>query len=167
MILFNPTNDVLKKYYIGLEVILKPGEKLKVSDACGRHVLNSMARRGMMSLEYGDNEKEVARIGIKRNIEFKRKQVLDWNLQNEARKQTNRPYLNPTEEVRRYAEELGLELMEPYALTQDRESAKSSEIEEKLQEQINELRELVVDLSKMVSASVSAKETAKKPPKKG
>jgi len=117
MILFNPTDEDFEGQYVGEQVIIKAGSKVKVDDPRGRHIINSLGNRGLVTLEYGDEgEGELAKgkIGIERHKNFMRKQVLDFNQINEGRFQSKMPYLTPTKQVKRYAQVMGMGIREPY-----------------------------------------------------
>jgi len=117
IVLFNPTNETMEYTYIGQLTVLKPGTKLKVDDNRGRHLLANLDNRGLVALEYGDQgdvEERKAANGRKKNLEFKRRQVMRHNQQNEARATSKLPYLEPTAKISEYAEELGIKLLEPY-----------------------------------------------------
>jgi hypothetical protein len=126
IILFNPTNEEMRTQYIGEEVVIPPApdprHKLRVDDARGRAVLNFLGPRGLVTLEYGDEgdgELKKAAIGRARNMEFKRKQVMDFNQLNDAQQQRRQPYIAPTEQVKVYSRELGIKLYEPYSSSDD------------------------------------------------
>jgi hypothetical protein len=133
LVLFNPTNETLMAQYVGEDVIIAPypehGHKVKVDDARGRHILNALGPRGLMSLEYGDDEDAKREIGLARNREFKKKQIIRYNQENERRKQAGMAYLEPTPQVAEYARELGVALLEPYAL-KDPEKAEVSRLKD-------------------------------------
>jgi len=124
-VLFNPTNEELKAQHQGVDVILAPypesGHVLKVDDARARHILNILAPRGLTTLEYGDDrdsgakKKTKAESGRERNKAFKRKQVIDFNQLNIANKMGNRDYLQPSQQLKDYADEIGIKLEQPYA----------------------------------------------------
>ena len=116
MMLFNPTNESLDMMYAGRGIVLDPGEKLKVEDAAGRHLLNAFAPRGLCALEFGDDEGAAAEGGRERNLEFKKRMVMNHNQGNVARKQQGLSYRTPIKAVKEYAKELGLTLDEPYAV---------------------------------------------------
>lgn len=122
IMLFNPTNEKFEMQYAGLTVFMEPEEKKKVSDACGKHLLNSFGPRGLTSLEYGCDEEKIAKDAVARNFEFKKKQVMEYNQRNEARKQQKMSFLSPTETVKRYSLELGIELDELYTLKDEEKS---------------------------------------------
>ena len=133
-VLFNPTNELFEGLYIGNVTVMEPGSIVKVDDARGRHLLNELGPRGLVSLEYGD-EGEVkdrkGESGRQRNLEFKRKQVERYNQQNEARSHASLPYIEPTEQVKGYAKELGIGILQPYRIKDDH-----AEVTATLQEEI-------------------------------
>jgi hypothetical protein len=117
IILFNPTNEDFETQYTGETIMILAGAKIKVDDPRGRHILNTLGPRGLVTLEYGDEgagEDKKANDGISRNKAFKRKQVLDFNQNNQQRLQGKMPYLSPSRQLKKYAEELGIGLEEPY-----------------------------------------------------
>jgi hypothetical protein len=143
IILFNPTNEEFCTQYSGEEVIIAAGGKVKVDVPRGRHVLNTLGPRGLMTLEYGDEgdgEMKKAAIGRERNMAFKRKQVLDFNQINEGRFQSKLPYLKPTAQMNQYAKELGIGLREPYNVEDaaKKEMAVLLADKEKLQAEVKE-----------------------------
>jgi len=119
MILFNPSNEDFETQYIGETIAIMAGAKVKVDDPRGRHILNTLGPRGLVTLEYGDEgagEDRKAEEGIARNKAFKRKQVMDFNQNNQVRAQTKSPYLSPSKQLQAYAKELGIGLEEPYKI---------------------------------------------------
>ena len=119
IVLYNPTNEDLQTQYVGEDVIVRAGTKVRVDDPRGRQVLNVLGPRGLVTLEYGDEgggEDKKAQDGIQRNKDFKYKQVIEFNTLNEQRFQGRLPYLRPQEHIKRYANELGIELRQPYAV---------------------------------------------------
>lgn len=166
--LFNPTSEILRAQHQGVDVVLAPhpesGHILKVGDARARHILNVLAPRGLSVLEYGDSDekkKEKAESGRQRNRDFKRKQVISFNELNAANKGRKIPYLHPTKQLKEYADELGLELIQPYSAPdagREKISGLMDEVEKKdtlIKEQskeTSELRSQVATLSDQVAA---------------
>lgn len=150
MVLINPTNENFDMQYAGVSFTMKPGEKKTFEAKCANHLLNAYGPRGLSYLQYGADEKVVGDAGRERNRAFKLRMVTDFNVRNENRKNMGLGYLTPTEKIKEYADELGLELMEPYA-PRDKEKDRMRELEEQnltfaramlqLQEEIRELRE--------------------------
>lgn len=120
-VLYNPTDKLDKKFqemfrgqYLGKGIRIEPGQMLKVPDPTARHLLNELAPRGLLSLNFGDNTEEKAKEGLERNRAFKVKQLNDFNEKNSARKHQGLPYLWPMDHLKLYAEEIGVKLVESY-----------------------------------------------------
>jgi hypothetical protein len=150
MILFNPTDEDFEGQYVGEQVIIKAGAKVKVDDPRGRHIINSLGNRGLVTLEYGDEgggELAKAKIGIERHRAFIRKQVLDFNQINEGRFQGKLPYLMPTAQLKNYAKKLGIGIREPY------------NVEDAANEELSKLMAQNKELQAQVAKKDSALET--------
>jgi hypothetical protein len=107
--------------YGGLSYTLEAGKRRKVEEAIGNHVLNALGARGMTKLVYDEDGKSIdedqnARDAIQRLRDFKERQIVVYNERNERRKSQNQAYDMPTDTVKRYAAELGIELLKPYTL---------------------------------------------------
>jgi len=142
--LWNPTSEDFEgMQYAGISIGLKAGEKQIFAIKCAAHLLNAFGQRGLTSLTYGSDEEKVGKEAIQRNLDFKTKQVVDYNQRNENRKAMQLGYLPPTEILKKYALELGLKLLEPYTV-RDEERAGISEGKkenEALRAELAELRE--------------------------
>lgn len=147
IILFNPTDEEMRTQYIGEDVIIPPApherHKLKVDAARGRHVLNVLGPRGLVTLEYGDEgdgEMKKAEAGRARNMDFKRKQVMDFNQINDAQQQRRLPYIAPSDQVKAYSRQLGIKLYEPYSSSDDASKA-HAELIQKLESKDRDVQE--------------------------
>lgn len=159
-VLFNPTHKLDEKFqelfrsqYLGKGIRIKPGEKVKVPDATARHLLNELALRGLLSLDFGDDEEERAKEGLERNREFKIKQLNNFNESNSARKHTGLPYLWPTPTLKLYAEEIGVKLVESYQLD-DAQLQKVKGLEEEnkaLRNQMAEMNEKMTQILEQIT----------------
>lgn len=136
--LFNPTNEDLEAQHIGVTTRIvkfpEKGHMVLVDDAKARHLLNILAPRGLMSLDFGDEgdaKKEKAKEGRKRNKDFKMKQIMDFNQLNQANEARKVPYAYPSNELKEYSDEMGIELIAPYALP-NVEKGKISKLKEEL-----------------------------------
>lgn len=138
IMLFNPTNEKFEMQYAGRMLYLPAGEKLKVEDACGKHLLNAFSVRGLCSLEFGDDEQTVIAEGQRRNMEFKKQLVMRHNYRNVQRKQQGLAWTAPSATVKSYAAELNIALDEPYA-----EQGKSNDRVLALEAQVMELTRLL------------------------
>jgi len=162
-VLFNPTVDKLEYFHNGILVTLPPypetGHKKEVHDTTANHLINALGQRGLQVLQFGDEGEGVekkAEEGRRLNREFKKRQIIAHNRQNEDHKQTNRPYIYPTDEVRKYAEELGHTLMEPYTV-------KDAQNEDMvmMRKQLNQQMQVIDDLTKRLSEFIKSDEDIK------
>ena len=127
-LLWNPTNEELSHQYSGITYFFAPGEKKKVNDNCGKHLLHNLDARGLTVLEFDDegkvDEAKVKADAIARNKAFKTRMVSEFNQRNETRKQVGLAYLSPTDKIKEYAVELGLGLLELFTVKDvEREAA--------------------------------------------
>lgn len=149
-VLWNPTDRLEEEFaesfigqHLGVEVRVDPGQKLKVSDKTAKHILNIFAPRGLISLDYGDDEEKRAEEALERNRTFKIKQINDYNEKNEARKHMGLPYLWPHKQIKIYAKEFGAKLIESYKID-DAQMAKTQALEKEnldLRAQMSEMNE--------------------------
>ncbi len=134
--------------YAGRSFTLHSGERLEVNEKCANHVLNAFGQRGLTYLKYGDDEKVVGDEAIARNRDFKRVQIQRYNEMNEQRKLSRLGSLSATPILKKYALELGIELLAPYTLKdEEKEAISKSTIENetlrlKLTAQETEMAEL-------------------------
>jgi hypothetical protein len=116
MIIANFTPDAILWMHGGQDGTLKPGDIKEFPDARARHILNKFDRRGILVLNFGDDPDKKRDEAMKIWRNFWVRQVTVFNQDNERRKNTNREYLDPHEELREHAEKLGLELVGPWSL---------------------------------------------------
>lgn len=130
VVLYNPTNETMRVTFAGRNFKLDPESKVKVDDACGKHILNEYSQRGLCSLDYGDESKilEIAKAGRETNTAFKIRQIENYNEQNEARKAIGLPFNPATKTLIEYARELSLVLSQPYKVD-DTVARRSKELE--------------------------------------
>lgn len=153
LMLWNPTNEDFDMQYAGISISLKAGQKQSFAMKCATHLLNGFGQRGLTSLTYGCDEEKVGREAIQRNLDFKKKQVIEYNQRNENRKHMGLGYLPPTNHVKKYAIELGISLLEPYSM----KDAERSEIS-KLATENSELKAQMAQLLEKVNAMFAKKE---------
>jgi archaellum component FlaC len=157
-VLFNPTNEDLEGQYIGETTVIPIGGKVKVDDRRARHLLNNLGPRGLVSLDFGDEgegERKKAEMGRKRNFDFKYRHVINFNQNNEQREQRKLGYIKPDEQTQRYADEVGVDLVQPYrpeSQVAERVGALSQELEDKkraLEEKDKEVDDLKSTVKKL------------------
>ena len=164
--LWNPTSEDFEgMQYAGISIGLKAGEKQIFAIKCAAHLLNAFGQRGLTSLTYGSDEERVGKAAIQRNLDFKTKQVVDYNQRNENRKAMQLGYLPPTEILKKYALELGLKLLEPYTVRDEeragitKATVENEELKKKLAAQETEMAEM----KEMMKQLLLNQEAAKKP----
>lgn len=163
--LWNPCNEDMSYQYGGLSYTLIAGKRLKVSEPMGNHALNALGSRGLTKLIFDDdgksiNEEQIERDALERNKEFKVRQVVTYNERNERRKASGQPYDTPSATVKRYSAELGINLLQPYtmsdgekgqigALTRQNEEQKQQI--EKQEKEMQEMREMLAGIKTELS----------------
>jgi hypothetical protein len=153
--------------YAGISIRLGPDEKQLFALKCASHLLNAFGQRGLTSLAYGADETAVGEAARERSKEFKKKQVIEYNQRNESRKQMGMGYLPPIQEVKKYAIELGLKLLEPYSVRDEERTAisqtaaENKELRDKVAAQATEMTELK-EMMKQLLAKEAPKEEAEK-----
>jgi hypothetical protein len=167
--LWNPTNEEMSYGFSGITYFFKPGERKKVDDACGKHLLHNLGIRGLTVLEYGCDEEAIKRDAIERNREFKKKMIIDFNQRNEIRKQTNFPYLYPSAQMKAYALELGIGLLEPFTVrdAEHEAYAKLQAENEMLKDRLAGMDHKMADLMAMVGNLANQEAGAKMAKPKG
>lgn len=144
-IIFNPTNEEMTPTVGGKEYPFPCGAKVMLSGPIANHIMNEWGKRGLVTLQYGDDtrtspgskmtiEQEKAQAGIARNIEFKEIQVSRYNEDNERRKIEGRGYLTIPPRIKKYAEELGLNILAPY-VTANKESSEVAALKAELEKE--------------------------------
>lgn len=168
-VLYNPTHkldkefqEIFKGQYLGKGIRVEPGQKLKVPDATARHLLNELSPRGLMSLDFGDEDKidEITKEGLERNRTFKVKQLNDFNEKNSARKHMGLPYLWPSKFLKLYAEEIGVKLVESYQVD-DAQLQKVKGLEEEnkaLRDQMSDMNEKMTQILEQITKPEFVKE---------
>lgn len=159
LFLWNPTGEDFDYTYGGLSYRLEAGKKKRVKEAEGNHVLNALGSRGVTRLVFDDegksiNEEKIAEDARERNREFKERQIIQYNERNERRKASGQPYDAPTKEVKKYAIELGIELLKPYEMAKGEvaQVAKVTAENELLKKQIADMAEAQASMLEMFNS---------------
>jgi len=167
--LWNPTQEDMHFSYGGLSYVINAGKRMKVEEAMGKHVLNNLTARGMSKLIFDDDgrsvdEDKIAADAIERNKEFKIRQVVSYNERNERRKASGQPYDVPTKEVKQYAAELGIDLLQPYTMAEGEKGqiGKLSQENQDLRSQVNALATQMQELIKQLANKAPVVEEKKK-----
>jgi hypothetical protein len=156
--LWNPTHEDLDYTYGGLSYTLKAKTRKKVKEPEGNHALNALGSRGLTKLVFDDDgksidEDKIEADAIERNKEFRIRQINTYNYRNETRKASGQPYDVPTKEVKRYAAELGIALLQPYSMVEGEKAvvAQLSKDNEDKDRQLKEQGDAIAKLTEMVN----------------
>ena len=150
MILCNFTPDAILWMHGGQDGTLKSGDIFDCPDPRGNHILNAYTRRGILQLQFGDDVDKIREKAMRIWKEFWMRQVTIFNQDNERRKNTNREYLDPSEDVSEHAQRLGVEVVGPWSVkTTDNETMRTL---------LNENTTLKVQIAQMLEqmASITA-----------
>jgi len=133
--LMNPTKETMYPIYGGKTMEVSPdGGKLQTEEAAANHILNKFSPRGLCRLEFGDDEEKVAKDGLVRYYAFRKKMVMKYNQMVLARAQIGMSYIPPTEDVKRYAEDMGLALEAPFVQKSNESVIRLTELEKENKE---------------------------------
>lgn len=152
----NPTNEDFDMQYAGVSFTIKSGEEKSMAINAANHILNSFGPRGLVLIIPGADKEKILESGRKRNMEFKRRQVTEFNIRNENRRHMKMGSLTPSERLKEYAAELGLKLEDSYAqVDQGIVNAKSQE------DKIASLESTIANLTQLVDTLVRGREEKK------
>lgn len=154
MILANYTPDVIEYTHSGLTAQIDPGKVIEVDDSKGNFILNKFDRRGLVALRFGDDPTKKAAEAMATYKTFWTRQVLVYNQDNERRKNTQREYAEPTEQLVAHAKQLGIEILGPWTVKQTDSGAVQQLRDENatLKSQLSLLSEQIADLANAMKA---------------
>lgn len=151
MLLCNFTPDEIEWVHGGIHGFLKPGEIEEYADARGNHILNQYQRRGILRYNLKDDDEAKRREAMGLYKRFWEHQITVFNEQNEARKNENKPYNFPSEQLKQKAEEFGVTLVAPWAMQPRTDSSQVSELKAKHMELENMVKTLSDGLQNMTA----------------
>lgn len=146
MIVANFTPDAIDWMHIGVSGTVKPGEDVEMDDSRGRHILNKFARRGLVQMQYGDDEAAKKKESIALWKNFWELQIVTFNQHNEDQKEKGNRYARPTPELLEKAKILNLELLQPWKI----EKTDDKQIKA-LQDENVALKETVTEQTKQIN----------------
>jgi len=144
MLICNFTPDEIEWVHAGIHGFLKPGAIEEFPDGRANHILNQNGRRGILRYNLKDDDEAKRKEAMAIYRKFWMLQITVHNQNNEARKNENKPYTYPTDQLEEKAKELGVPLISPWKQTEVSESAQVSELKAKhkeLETKVNALKE--------------------------
>lgn len=130
MIVGNFTPDPVEWTHIGISGIIKPGETVDMSDKCANFILNKLARRGLVQMQYGDELDGKKAESMAQWTNFWEHQVVTFNQHNEDQKEKGNRYAKPPADLVAHAKTLGLELLQPFRIKSKEDSAQLTALRE-------------------------------------
>jgi len=163
MIICNFTPDEVPWMHIGQAGVIKPGDIEEFEDSRAKHILNKWGARGILQYDLKDDPEVKKKLAVQIYKRFWMTQISTFNQTNEAKKNENKPYNFPTDELAEHAQTLGIELVGPWKViekTDDKQVAELQAENKELKTQMTEMRET---MSEMMNLVKSLKEVEKIP----
>jgi hypothetical protein len=156
----NFTPDEITWTHGGIIGILKEGDVEEFDNARGNHILNKYGQRGLVQLQYGDDEEEVKRLAMKVYKEFWYRQITNFNRQNETLRNENKAYIFPQKVLEEKAKEFSVELIGPWKVnlpSSDKEMVRLQQENRELRSSIDDMQSQMKELIKIVKSNVGPK----------
>jgi len=118
MIVANYTPDPITYIHGGIPATIEPGKMVELEEKKANFVLNKFDKRGLVAMKFGDRPEDKQKAAMEQWKRFWRRQIVNFNQDNERRKNTQREYVEPTEELLQHATTLGIELVGPWTIKQ-------------------------------------------------
>ncbi len=158
MLVGNFTPDTLKWEHVGQVGEIPPGEVKDFPDNRANHILTKSGPRGLLKVDWDKRDEldyytEIA-MGI--YTRFWQLQLSVYNQQNEQRRNENKVYTFPTKQLQEKAEELNVELMEPWKTVRKTETGEMKDLRRKNEDLTTEIGDLKKDVAEMIRAMKEA-----------
>jgi hypothetical protein len=153
MIIGNFTPDDIPWTHVGIHGVIKSGEVVEVEEGRGNFILTKNGRRGLVRMQYGDDEEAQKKKSMDLWKSFWEQQVTVQNQANEEQKEKGQRYAKPTQELIDHAEALGLEILRPWTVTKP--SARDDKAVEELKKENQELKSTITDIQTQMSQLIA------------
>ena len=127
---------------------------INFEDSRARFILNKFAVRGLVAMNFGDDEETKKAESLKLWRIFWERQIEAHNQHNEDQKEKGNRYSRPTDELDKHAKLLGLELLRPWRVEAKQDNKQVDELKgenlalrkslESMQTQMTELMKMMV-----------------------
>lgn len=118
MIIANYTPDDITYIHGGIPATIKSGKLVELDEKKANFILNKFDKRGLVAMKFGDQPEVKQQQAMEQWKRFWHRQIVNFNQDNERRKNTQREYVEPTRELVEHATALGIELVGPWTLKQ-------------------------------------------------
>ena len=124
MIIANFTPDKIEWMHVGANGTIpaynpdnpKKPHIVNFDDSRANHILNKFAVRGLVQMNFGDDEEAKKKESLKLWRIFWERQIENQNQHNEQQKEAGNRYSRPTDELDEHAKLLGIELLRPWTV---------------------------------------------------
>lgn len=151
MIICNFTPDKVPWMHIGQAGALEPGDIKEFDDARAKHILNKWGARGVLRYELNEDVEEKRKQSMQIYKRFWMNQISSFNQLNEARKNENKPYNFPTNDLVEHAETLGVELVAPWRTVQKTDDKQVAELKAENKELRGQVHDLKEDMAEILA----------------
>ena len=152
MFIANYTPDDILWTHGGLSNTIESDQVVEMDDARGNHILNQFGPRGLIKLQYGDEEEVRKKEAMTIYTMFWERQITNFNQQNEARKNENKAYIAPNKQLQEKADEMGLEIVGPWKLKIPVASAEMDKLKAENKELYTKIDTLQTQVSELIEA---------------
>jgi hypothetical protein len=155
MLVGNFTPDEIPWEHIGQVGTLDQGAVEDFEDKRARHILTKFGPRGLLKVEWDDrdNLKKYTEKAMAVYNRFWQRNISVFNQQNEQRKNENKAYASPTKQLQDKADELGVELVEPWKAVKKTDSGEMKRLRrenEDLQEEMKDIKDGMKDMLELM-----------------
>ena len=160
MIIANFTPDDIPWTHVGVTGIIKSQEIVEVEEGRGNFILTKNGRRGLVQMQYGDDEEKKKEQSMELWKTFWEQQITVQNQANEEQKEKGQRYAKPSKELQVHADMLGLELLRPWTVKTPQ--AKDNQAVDELKKENQELKTAINAIQSQMSQLVSLFSEGKK-----
>lgn len=144
----NFTPDSIKYTHVGLHGTIVPEQVIEVDAAKGNHILNKWGDRGLLQLQFGDEQNldPLKAKAMEVYTDFWMKNITNFNQFNERMKNENKAFVEAQPELQSKAKELGITLIGPWKLAppaQEKELKEAKEEVARLTKDFGDLKDTV------------------------
>ena len=114
----NYTPDPITYIHGGIPATIESGKLVEMEEKKANFVLNKFDKRGLVLMKFGDDPEVRRPEAMAQWKRFWIRQITIYNQDNERRKNTQREYVEPQQELVEHAAILGIELQGPWTIKQ-------------------------------------------------
>lgn len=159
MIIANFTPDTIEWMHAGINGTLRPDDVKEFEESRGNHILNEFTARGLLRMEFGDDQEIKKKEAMAIYTRFWEKQIVVFNQHNERLKNENKAYVMATPELEKKAKEMDIGLVGPWKLKIPAQNKKIEKLETENRElygKLDKLQDQMTDLIQTITSERQA-----------